>query len=195
MEGRLGWCRGASSSNNWDLHAVVRFACGDADAKPPPQQQGSPSACGGLLPFTPLRSPSVGLDEEDDDTFAVRLLLRVHGGGDVSKAVIMIIWIKFCKNLILSWIRVLINLRNSLACSINMRGGIRDGLTPYTPPRKTLAVISSGSNSEALGVVLAHPHVTFHPYTCRLRRSVVIVAAVLIGYDHIKVAVETIIRR
>jgi hypothetical protein len=32
MEGRLGWCRGASSSNNWDLHAVVRFACGDADA-------------------------------------------------------------------------------------------------------------------------------------------------------------------
>jgi WRKY transcription factor 22 len=29
MEGDQGWCRGGSS-NNWDLHAVVRFACGDA---------------------------------------------------------------------------------------------------------------------------------------------------------------------
>jgi hypothetical protein len=44
------------------------------------QGQGSPSACGGRLsPSTPLRSPSVGVeyeDEEDDDTLAVELLLE-----------------------------------------------------------------------------------------------------------------------
>jgi hypothetical protein len=48
-----------------------------ADANKPPQHQGSPSSCGGLSPSTtPLRSPSVGVDEEDADTFAVRLLLE-----------------------------------------------------------------------------------------------------------------------
>jgi hypothetical protein len=31
MEGHLSWCHGASSSNNWDLQAVVRFACGDTN--------------------------------------------------------------------------------------------------------------------------------------------------------------------
>ncbi|KAL6876471.1 hypothetical protein ACP4OV_013043 [Aristida adscensionis] len=41
MEGDLGWCAsssGSGSSNNWDLHAVVRFACGGAGrvAPPPP---------------------------------------------------------------------------------------------------------------------------------------------------------------
>jgi hypothetical protein len=46
------------------------------------QGQGSPSACGGRLsPSTPLRSPSVGVEyedeeEEEDDTLAVGLLLE-----------------------------------------------------------------------------------------------------------------------
>ncbi|RLN12637.1 WRKY transcription factor 22-like [Panicum miliaceum] len=35
MEGDLRWCFG-SSSNNWDLHAVVRFACGGGDRVTPP---------------------------------------------------------------------------------------------------------------------------------------------------------------
>ncbi|XP_062178398.1 WRKY transcription factor 22-like [Phragmites australis] len=35
MEGDLGWCC-SSSSNNWDLHAVVRFACGGSGRVAPP---------------------------------------------------------------------------------------------------------------------------------------------------------------
>ncbi|TVU08980.1 hypothetical protein EJB05_42410, partial [Eragrostis curvula] len=46
MEGDLGWFRGGSSSNNWDLHAVVRFACGGTgqvqgarSSSPPPSDE------------------------------------------------------------------------------------------------------------------------------------------------------------
>jgi protein-tyrosine phosphatase len=35
----------------------------------------------------------------------------------------------------------------------------------------------------------------FHPCTCGLRRSVVVVAAALIGYDHVQVAIGTTTRR
>jgi hypothetical protein len=78
-------------------------------------------------------------------------------------------------------------------CSINMRGRVRGGLTPYTPPRETLAATSSRPNSEVLAthVVLAHPRATFHPCTCGFRRGATAVAAALIGYDHVKVAAET----
>lgn len=40
MEGDLGWCRGGSS-NNWDLHAVVRFACSSQGAPSSPPSDGS----------------------------------------------------------------------------------------------------------------------------------------------------------
>jgi hypothetical protein len=82
-------------------------------------------------------------------------------------------------------------------CSINMRGGARDGLAPYMPPCEILAATSSWLNSKALAVrvVLAHPRATFYPYTCRLCRGAVVVVAVLIDYDHIKVAVEMATRR
>jgi hypothetical protein len=78
-----------------------------------------------------------------------------------------------------------------------MRGGARGELTPYTPPRETLAATSSRLNSEALAicVVLAHPRVAFHSCTCGLRRDVAAVAGALIDYDHAKVAVETTTRR
>jgi hypothetical protein len=67
------------------------------------------------------------------------------------------------------------------------------------PPRETLATASFRPNSESLAVrvVLAHPHVVFHPYTCRLHRGVdaaVVAAVALIGYDDIKVATNTIRR-
>jgi hypothetical protein len=80
-----------------------------------------------------------------------------------------------------------------LACSINMRGGARGGLTPYTPPCETLATTSSRSNSETLAVhlVLAHPRAVFHPYTCGLPGGAAAVKVALIGYDNIKVAAET----
>ncbi|GJN34319.1 hypothetical protein PR202_gb22969 [Eleusine coracana subsp. coracana] len=54
MEGDLGWCHG--SSNNWDLHAVVRFACSGAasqGASASPPSDGSfswPSPWQQLLP-------------------------------------------------------------------------------------------------------------------------------------------------
>jgi hypothetical protein len=78
-----------------------------------------------------------------------------------------------------------------------MRGGARGGLTPYTLPRETLAATSSRPNSEALTacVVLAYPRAAFYPCTCGLRRGAAAVAVVLIGYDHVKVAVETTTRR
>jgi hypothetical protein len=83
-------------------------------------------------------------------------------------------------------------LTSLLACSINMMGAARGGLTSYTSPRETLADTFSRPNSEALAacVVLAHPRVAFHPCTCGLSRGV----AALIGYDDIKVAVDTTTR-
>jgi hypothetical protein len=93
-----------------------------------------------------------------------------------------------------SQIRVLIDLRrvSLLACSINMMGAARGGLTSYTSPRETLADTFSRPNSEALAacVVLAHSCVAFHPCTCGLSRGV----TALIGYDDIKVAVDTTTR-
>jgi hypothetical protein len=67
----------------------------------------------------------------------------------------------------------------------------------YLPPRETLAAPSSRPNSEALAVcvVLAHQHAAFHPCRCGLRRGAAAVAVVLIGYDDIKVAAKTTIRR
>jgi hypothetical protein len=60
-------------------------------------------------------------------------------------------------------------------------------------PTETLAVVASRPNSEALAarVVLAHPCVAFHPYTCGLRGD----AAALIGYDHVEVAAGATMRR
>jgi hypothetical protein len=74
-----------------------------------------------------------------------------------------------------------------------MRGGTRGGLMPYTPPHETLATTSSRPNSKALvgHVLLAHPRVSFHPYTCGHRRGTVVVAAALIGYDDITFATKT----
>jgi hypothetical protein len=68
---------------------------------------------------------------------------------------------------------------------------------PYTPPRETLATTSSRPNSEALDacMVLAHPHVVFHPCTCWLRRGVATIATALITYDDVKVAVGMTTKR
>jgi hypothetical protein len=62
----------------------------------------------------------------------------------------------------------------------------------YTPPYETLAAASSRSNYEALAacVVLAYPHAVFYLCTCGLRRDDAIAVAV-IGYDNVKVVVET----
>jgi hypothetical protein len=52
---------------------------------------------------------------------------------------------------------------------------------------KILATTSSYPNPETLTthVVLAHPHTTFHPYTCGLCGGAVTVVTVLIGYDNV----------
>jgi hypothetical protein len=65
-----------------------------------------------------------------------------------------------------------------------MRGEARGGLTPYTPPRETLVVTSSRPNSEALAecMVLAHPHVAFHPCMCGLHRGAAAVVIAPIDY-------------
>jgi hypothetical protein len=78
-----------------------------------------------------------------------------------------------------------------------MRGGVRGGLMPYVSPHETLTDTSSRPNSEALAahVMLAHSRAAFHLCTCGLRRGVVVIAAALIGYDHVKVAVEMATRR
>jgi hypothetical protein len=64
-------------------------------------------------------------------------------------------------------------------------------------PRETLAATYSRPNSEALAarMVLAHSRAAFHPCTCGLHRGVAAVVAALIGYDDVKVATETAIRR
>jgi hypothetical protein len=76
-------------------------------------------------------------------------------------------------------------------------GGARGRLTSYMPPRETLAATSSRSNSKARTtcVMLTHSGVVFHPCTCGLRRGTVMVAAVLIDYDDMEVAVGTTTRR
>jgi hypothetical protein len=65
------------------------------------------------------------------------------------------------------------------------------------PPRKTLAATSSQPNNEALDarVVLAHPRVVFHPYTSGLHESVATIAAALIRYNDVEVAVGTTTRK
>jgi hypothetical protein len=77
-------------------------------------------------------------------------------------------------------------------CSINMRGGARGGSMPDMPPCKTLAATPSWLNSEALAacMVLAHPRAAFHLRTRGLHRGTTAVAAALIGFDDVKVAVE-----
>jgi hypothetical protein len=52
---------------------------------------------------------------------------------------------------------------------------------------KTLAATSSRPNSETLAVrmVLAHPHVAFDPCTCELHKGDAVVAAALNGYDDV----------
>jgi hypothetical protein len=69
-----------------------------------------------------------------------------------------------------------------------MRCGARSAGDAYMPPRETLATASSRPNSEALAtrVVLAHPHMIFHPYTCGLCRGVVVIAVVLISYNDVE---------
>ncbi|RLM54576.1 WRKY transcription factor 22-like [Panicum miliaceum] len=54
MEGDQRWCFG-SSSNNWDLHAVVRFACGGGGRVTPPPA--SDESFFSLLPPPPLPPP------------------------------------------------------------------------------------------------------------------------------------------
>jgi hypothetical protein len=63
-------------------------------------------------------------------------------------------------------------------------------------PRQTLVVIASQLNSEAIAVrmVLAHPRAAFHPCTCGLYGGAVAVAAALICYDDVEVAIETTMR-
>jgi hypothetical protein len=67
----------------------------------------------------------------------------------------------------------------------------------YTSPLETLAAASSRLNFKALvvRVVLAHPHVTFHPCTCGLRKGAAAVPAMLISYDDVEVATRTTTRR
>jgi hypothetical protein len=86
-----------------------------------------------------------------------------------------------------SWIRVLMGLLfgSPLAYSINIMGGARGAYMTTRHQVITLAATSSLSDPEILPAreVLAHPRVVFHPYTCRLRGRVAVVAALLIEYD------------
>jgi hypothetical protein len=88
-------------------------------------------------------------------------------------------------------------MRKPISVLYKYEGWGRGATDAYMPPRETLAVASSQSNSKALAahVVLAHPHVTFYPCTCRLRRGAATVVTVLIGYDDVNVAIETTTRR
>jgi hypothetical protein len=78
-----------------------------------------------------------------------------------------------------------------------MRGEAKSVVDAYMPSRETLATASCRVNSEVLAVrvVLVHSYMMFHPCTCRLCRCAVAVAATLIGYDDMEVAVRTITRR
>jgi hypothetical protein len=90
-----------------------------------------------------------------------------------------------------------LQLETTLTCSINLRGGARGNRDAYTPPRETLATTSSQPNPETLAAreVLAHPRAAFHPYMCGLHGGATAVAAALIGYDDVEVAVGTTTRR
>jgi hypothetical protein len=79
----------------------------------------------------------------------------------------------------------------TLACSINVRARLGARTRHHV---KTLDTTSSQPNPEILAAceVLAHPHTVFYPYTCGLHRGV---AAVLISYDDVKVAIGMITRR
>jgi WRKY transcription factor 22 len=62
MEGDLGWCcggGGSSSSNNWDLHAVVRSACGGGAGQDAPPSDDS-------FPWLSSLQPQLQLPTEDD---------------------------------------------------------------------------------------------------------------------------------
>jgi hypothetical protein len=67
----------------------------------------------------------------------------------------------------------------------------------YTPPRETLPTAASRANSEGLAthLVLIYSRMTFHPCTCGLREGAAAVAAALISYDDVEVAVGTTTRR
>jgi hypothetical protein len=82
--------------------------------------------------------------------------------------------------------------------SIFMRGGVRGVYMPIGHHMKTLAAtFSSWPNPKPLVAykVLAHPRTAFHPCTCGLCVGADVVAAVLIGYDDVEVAVGMTTRR
>jgi hypothetical protein len=74
-----------------------------------------------------------------------------------------------------------------------MREGVRGAHTPTHHHVKTLSATSSWPNLKTLAAheVLAHLRTIFHPYMCGLHGDVVAVAAALIGYDDVEVAVGT----
>jgi hypothetical protein len=83
-------------------------------------------------------------------------------------------------------------------CSIFMRDGVRGVYTPIGHHMKTLATtFSSQPNPKPLVAykVLGHPRAVFHPCMCGLCVGADVVAAVLIGYDDVEVAVRTTTRR
>jgi hypothetical protein len=83
-------------------------------------------------------------------------------------------------------------------CSINIRGGARGAHTPTHHHMKTVAATSSSwPHFEALTAheVLAHPCAVFHPCTGGLGGGTIVVAAVLIGYDDVEVAIGMTMRR
>jgi hypothetical protein len=76
-----------------------------------------------------------------------------------------------------------------LTCSINIRGrarGVINTRITWNHSRR-----SSWPNYEDL----AYSRVAFHPYMCKLRRDATMVAAALIGYDDVKVAIGTTTQR
>jgi hypothetical protein len=81
--------------------------------------------------------------------------------------------------------------------SINMNGGVRGAPMPIRHHVKTLAATFSRPNPEILAAceVLAHSRVMFHPYTYELHGDAAAVAATLIGYNDVWVAVRTTTRR
>jgi hypothetical protein len=88
-------------------------------------------------------------------------------------------------------------MRKPISMLYKYEGRGRGDHTLYTPPHESLATAASRPNNEALAarVVLAHPCATFHHYTCGLCGGAAGVDAVLISYDHMKVAAETSTRR
>jgi hypothetical protein len=62
---------------------------------------------------------------------------------------------------------------------------------------KTLAITSSRSNPKTLAAreMLTHPRATFYSCMCGLRGGAAAVAAMVIGYNDVEVAVGTTTRR